>query len=167
MRSGVGGPTLLPGGQQKEDDHMSTNTFEYLHLCIGAYLLWCAITGTGKLYEAKQLKCSREKYKRVLSIMAALTAVCMIIDPILILTKRGLPGSPLSWVLWTLGMGGIVAMVVYNKKMVVKGAAADAGAAQTQQPARVSDPLRAAFEFDEPGEANEANRSDEMLSEED
>jgi hypothetical protein len=127
---------------------MGLDTFSYIQLAVGGYLLWCGITRSGKLFETKKLKCPRKKYVRVMGNLAAFTAVCMMLEPLLTMTKVILPGSPVSWILWAIGFGGIVAMAVFNKKMVANNPGSSAQGTSTR-PAPVPEHLRSAFEFDE------------------
>lgn len=123
-------------------------------VCVGAYLIYAAIKGDGKLYENEFLNCSREEYVSVMRKLAVITGLLMLISSGLELGGLVETGSVLSWVLWAVTLGSIVVMMVYSSKKTDKQAAR-AGKPTQAAPDKPHDPLRAAFVFDEEDENGE------------
>lgn len=125
--------------------------FSIFQIVIGAYLIYAAITGKGKLYENDNLKesISREKYVKKMRLYALVTGIVMLAGAVLEYTGIVSPVSPLGWVIWGAGFLCILVMAVYSAKCTDREAAAKAD----NRPGRttVSDAarLKAAFEFDD------------------
>lgn len=123
-------------------------------LIVAVYLLYMAIRGKGKLFDNKYTKCPYEKYRLIMRLLCALSAVLMASGCILELTGVIPPNSTLSWVLWGLGFASLIAILVFNIAMTDRKAAM--AAMQAEQEAKASgagaakdDPLRGAFVFDD------------------
>lgn len=125
------------------------NMFSLLQAAIGAYLLYTAVTGRGKVLENEFLKVPREEYVKKLRILSAIAGVILCATTALEYFGVVVPGSPLSWVTWALGFAPILAMMFYTSKCTDKQAAKAGHAAAAQAPDHKEDPLRAAFVFDE------------------
>jgi len=130
------------------------DTFAIFQLLIGVYLIYCAITGRGKLYENEYLKCSREQYVKTMRILAAITGVILTGSTALELAGVVPPASTVGWILWALGFLPILGMAVYSSRMTDREAARQGRktSAAAKDAAPTHDPLRAAFVFDDDDE---------------
>ncbi len=133
--------------------------FSWLQLAIGAYLLYAAITGKGKVFDNEFLKVPREEYVKKLRILAAIAGVVLTVSSVLEMVGAVVPGSPLGWVSWALGLASILPMMVYSAKATDKAAAkANQRTAQSAAQKSGGDPLRSAFVFDEEDEETEETK---------
>ncbi len=123
--------------------------FNIFEICIGAYLLYCGISGKGKYYENQYCKVSREQYVKIMRIFALVVGALILVSPILQLLKVIEASSALSWVLWVVNMIGIIGMLVANVRMTDRAKAKAAQNGQRTASPSNPDPLRAAFVFDD------------------
>lgn len=132
---------------------MGSDMFSLFSLIIGAYLIYAAIAGKGKLYENEYLNCPREQYVKGLRILAAISGVLLTVSNLLEYLGVIGYGSPLAIALWAVGFISLIVMMVYSSKKTDRKAAAaghkTAGAADKKD----YDPLRAAFVFDDEEDA--------------
>lgn len=128
-------------------------------VCIGIYLLYAAVKGSGKLYENDYLNCSREEYVAGMRKLAVLTGVLMLLSSGLELIGIVDAGSALGWILWALTFGSICLMMVYSSRKTDKAAAKAGKPTGEAAPEKPHDPLRAAFVFDD--EEDEAQEQGE------
>lgn len=118
-------------------------------VCIGVYLLYAAVKGSGKLYENDYLNCSREEYVKGMRKLAVITGVLMLISSGLELVGLVEAGSAMSWILWLITFLSIIAMMVYTSKKTDREAAKAGRPTGQAAPEKPHDPLRAAFVFDD------------------
>lgn len=130
--------------------------FSLLQVFIGGYLLYCAITGKGKIFDNDFLKVPREEYVKRLRILSGISGTILLITSVLEYTGIVVPGSPVGWVTWALGFLSILPLMIYSSKCTDKEAAKANQATTAQNAAPKEDPLRAAFVFDD--EENEADK---------
>ena len=140
-----------------------TGFFSIFQLVIGAYLIYAAITGKGKLYENDNLKenISREKYVKKMRVYALVTGIVMLIGAVLEYADVVSPVSALGWVIWGAGFLCILVMAVYSAKCTDREAAAKADNRPLRTTASDAARLKAAFEFDEEDEAKDEESANE------
>ena len=127
--------------------------FSWLQLAIGAYLIFCGITGKGKVFDNDFLKIPREEYVKKLRILASISGACLSIASVLEMLGWVIPGTTLGWIVWALGLASIVPMMVYTSKATDRKAAKAAQNESRGMPQKKEDSLRAAFVFDDDEEA--------------
>lgn len=130
--------------------------FSLLQVFIGVYLLYCAITGKGKVLENEFLKVPREEYVKKLRIFAAISGAVLTVSSALEYFGVIVAGSTLSWIAWGVGFVSILPMMIYSAKSTDKEAAKANQATAAQSTAPKKDPLRAAFIFDDEDEADKS-----------
>ena len=123
---------------------MGSDMLSLFSLIIGVYLIYAAIVGRGKLYENEYLNCPREQYVKGLRILAAISGVLLTVSNLLEYLGVIAYGSPIAIALWALGFASLIVMMVYSSKKTDRKAAA-AGTGHYCG----TDPLRAAFVFDD------------------
>ena len=129
----------------------SGGLFPIFKLAIAAYLLYTAILGKGKMFENKFLKCSQAKYRLIIRLTAAASGVFVLANAALEFFFYGREDlRVLITVLWALGFAAMLGMLVLSIVLVDRKALE---AARKEEEANLrqnrSDPLRAAFVFDE------------------
>lgn len=125
--------------------------FSLLQLLIGVYLLYCAISGRGKVLENDFLKVPREEYVKKLRILSAVSGTILTVTSLLEYLGVIVPGSTIGWITWGLGLASILPMMVYSSKSTDKEAAR-AGkptGKSAENAGAKKDPLHDAFVFDE------------------
>lgn len=132
------------------------NMFSLLQVFIGVYLLYCAITGKGKVLENEFLKVPREEYVKKLRIFAAISGAVLTVSSGLEYAGVIVAGSTLSWIAWGVGFVSILPMMIYSSRSTDKEAAKANQATTAQNAAPKKDPLRAAFIFDDEDEADKS-----------
>lgn len=130
------------------------NMFSLLQVFIGVYLLFCAITGKGKVLENDYLKVPREEYVKKLRILSAIAGTVLTVSSALEYAGVIVAGSTLSWIAWGVGFASILPLMIYSSVSTDKEAAKAGQAAAAQSAAPKKDPLRAAFVFDDEDEAD-------------
>lgn len=123
--------------------------FSLLQFFIGVYLLYCAVTGKGKVLENEFLKVPREEYVKKLRILAAISGTVLTVSSGLEYAGVIVPGSTLGWISWGVGFASILPMMIYSSRSTDREAAKANQAATAQSAAPKKDPLRAAFVFDD------------------
>ncbi len=134
--------------------------FNIFEIAIGVYLLYCGITGKGKYYENQYCKVPVEQYVKIMRVFALVVGVLILVSPTLQLLHVIEASSWIAWALWFVNMIGIIGMLIANVRMTdrAKAKAAQNGAKSAAEES--SDPLRAAFVFDEEDEAPALNAAD-------
>ena len=108
------------------------------------YLLVSAIVGKGKLFCNEYLKISREKYVKVLRILSAVSGIALTLTNALELGGVFASESALGVIGWAIGFGALVALMIFAIAVTGRQPAVTG-----QGPAKDTDPLRAAFVFDD------------------
>ncbi len=132
---------------------MGSDMFSLFSLFIGAYLIYAAIVGRGKLYENEYLNCPREQYVKGLRILAAVSGALLTVSNLLEYLGVIGYGSPLAIALWAAGFASLIVMMVYSAKKTDRKAAAAGRKTSATSGKQGHDPLRAAFVFDDEEDA--------------
>ena len=140
--------------------------FTWFQLALAVYLLYCVVTGRGKLFDNEYTKCDYKKYRRNMRILSGVAGVILLATCILELTGVVEGGTTLGWILWGVGLAAIAGVLVYNVVMTDRKAMAEAQKnAQYSASRHPNDPLRAAFVFDDEDEQEtEAAKPDEAAA---
>ena len=139
------------GLSYRKGNNMGDSFFSMINLAIGAYLLYCAITGSGYYYRNENVKKGMEAlYKKRLRIMG------FILGPILLAqaaVEYLFPGNQTAvvanYVLYGLSLVAMIFLFVFTFKMT------DRTKARTQAGKGSAGAPRSAFEFDEEEDKND------------
>ncbi len=92
----------------------------------GLYLLWIAIFGKGKLLQNEHPKCSPEKYRFWMRILAAVSGLLLLVKGVLEIFGVVKVGTFLSGFLWVLGLVALIGMMAFSVVMTDRQKAREA-----------------------------------------
>lgn len=141
---------------------MGNELFSLFQVLIGAYLLYCGVTGKGKIYENTSIKEGMEaRYKKHMRIMSLILAPLMLaqaaLDYFVLAKEEVIEGAEQAlsaariggWVLWGLTLVALVFLFIFSIKMTDRTKPAATG---KNGAAPKSGAPRAAFFFDDEDE---------------
>ncbi|MEG1547397.1 MAG: hypothetical protein RR232_05310 [Clostridia bacterium] len=146
------GDTAAPA-QQATGGLLGGDFLNWFQIALAAYLLYCVVTGRGKLFDNKYVKGDPKKYHVTMRILCGVSGTILLATSILELTGVVTVGSPFYWINWGVGFASIIALLAYNLLKTDRAAAAEA-TKQAQAEYKRSDPLKAAFVFDDEDDAD-------------
>ena len=92
----------------------------------GLYLLWIAIFCKGKLLQNEHPKCSSEKYRFWMRILAAVSGLLLLVKGVLEIFGVVKVGTFLSGFLWVLGLIALIGMMAFSVVMTDRQTAREA-----------------------------------------
>ena len=116
---------------------------------IALYLLYIGVLGRGKLLDNAYTKCTQQQYKLIMRLIALVTGILVLANGVC----EYLGATLAAQIFWGISLAGLVALLVLNVVLTDRKAMEAARQeAEAEQRKSRTDPLRAAFVFDEEDE---------------